>query len=228
MKLITSNFGTASVRVSNDEVAPPNGFPYKDVVNFIAERYSFSVRPPDLGQLTQQANQPMVFQGGTFTLDDARVAVLGIALVADGDIVFAPTTELADKILNGLISDLDHLFGFRYSTSKQTRVYQSNLTVDFESGVEDKLEGIKKLQTILNREIGRPGEPFEIKRLAFGSGDVLNPQLQQPNIDQIERSDFLLERRAGATYKLNRYYSAAPMKTADHIRLLELIERELG
>jgi len=49
----------------------------------------------------------------------------------------------------------------------------------------------------------------------------------QPNIDQIERSDFLLERRAGASYQQNRYYSGAPMKTADHIRLLEIIEREL-
>jgi hypothetical protein len=64
--------------------------------------------------------------------------------------------------------------------------------------------------------------------LAFGSGDVINPQMQlQPNIDQIERSDFLLERRAGASYQQNRYYSGAPMKTADHIRLLEIIEREL-
>jgi hypothetical protein len=227
MKIVTSNFGTASVRVSNDEVNPPNGFPYQEIVGFIGERYSFSTRPPDVGQLTQPVIQPMIFQGGSVTLDEKKVAVLAITLVPDGDIVFAPTTELADQILTGLISDLEHLFGFRYSTAKQVRVYQSNLTVEFESAIEDRLQGLKKLHAILNREIRRE-MPFDLKRLAFGSGDVLNSQMQlQPNIDQIERSDFLLERRAGASYELNRYYSAAPMKTVDHMRLLEMIEREL-
>ena len=71
--------------------------------------------------------------------------------------------------------------------------------------------------------------PFEIKRLAFGGGDVPNPQMQlQPTIEAIERSDFLMERRAGAPYEVNRYFCAAPIKTAEHIKVLELIERELS
>ncbi|MGB9114379.1 hypothetical protein, partial [Bradyrhizobium sp.] len=116
-----------------------------------------------------------------------------------------------------------------YSNSTQERIYQSNITVDFEGGLQDKLEGIKKLQSIISREIVRPSLPFEFKRLAFGGGDIPNPQLLQlqPTIEALERSDFLLERRAGAPYEANRYFSSAPMKTADHIKLLESIEREL-
>ena len=64
--------------------------------------------------------------------------------------------------------------------------------------------------------------PFEIKRLAFGGGDVPNPQMQlQPTIEAIERSDFLMERRAGAPYEVNRYFCAAPIKTAEHNKVLE-------
>jgi len=71
--------------------------------------------------------------------------------------------------------------------------------------------------------------PFEIKRQAFGGGGVPNPQMQlQPTIEAIERSDFLMERRAGAPYEVNRYFCAAPIKTAEHIKVLELIERELS
>src|SRR5882672_968098 len=117
MKLITSNLGTAAVRVSNDEVAPPRGFLHQDIVNFIAGRYAFSVRPPNLGQM--QVIQSMVFQNGAITLDEERIAVMSLALVIDGDIAYAATTELADKVLNDLISNLEQVFGFRYSTAKQ-------------------------------------------------------------------------------------------------------------
>ena len=228
MKLVTSNFGAAAIRIVNDEVAPPNGFVGQDVVNFIAERYAFSVRPPVMAPL--QNLQSIVFQGGTFTVEQERIAVIGMALVTNGDIVHAPTTEIADKVLDDLITKLEQIFGFRYSNSKQERIYQSNITVEFKGGLQEKIEGIKKLQSIINREISRPSLPFEIKRLAFGGGDVPNPQLLQlqPTIEALEHSDFLLERRAGAPYEANRYFSVAPIKTADHIKLLELIERELS
>jgi hypothetical protein len=228
MKLVTSNFGAVAIRIVNDEVAPPNGFVAQDIVNFIAERYAFSMRPPVMAPL--QNLQTITFQGGTFAVEQERVAVIGMALVTNGDIVHAPTTDIAEKILEDLIANLEKVFGFRYSNSKQERVYQSNITVDFKDGLQDKLEGIKKLQSIINREIPRPNLPFEIKRLAFGGADISNPQLLQlqPTIEALERSDFLLERRAGTPYETNRYFSVAPLKTADHIKLLELIERDLG
>ena len=225
MKLVTSNFGAAAIRIVNDDVAPPRGFVGPDIVDFIAARYAFSMRPPAGPQ-----NLPFItFQGGAFTVDREKIAVIGMSLVTNGDIVHAPTAEIAEKVLDDLISNLEQVFGFRYSNSTQERIYQSNITVDFEGGLQDKLEGIKKLQSIISREIVRPSLPFEFKRLAFGGGDIPNPQLLQlqPTIEALERSDFLLERRAGAPYEANRYFSSAPMKTADHIKLLESIEREL-
>jgi hypothetical protein len=39
---------------------------------------------------------------------------------------------------------------------------------------------------------------------------------------------FILERRAGIPFDKERYYSSAPIKTQDHITLLEEIERSIG
>jgi hypothetical protein len=65
-------------------------------------------------------------------------------------------------------------------------------------------------------------EPFKIKRLAFGSGDPAPPQ--SLDVDVAKTADFVLERRSGEPYSLNRYFTSAPMTTSAHIRLLEAIE----
>src|ERR1700687_1300228 len=163
MKLLTSHFGTAGLQVSNDEVAPPRGFIANEIIEFIAQRYKFSVKPIIPPQVPPQAFQVLQFQNGEFVIGEEKALVIALALVANGDIVSAMTTEMANKILDDLISNLETHFGFRYSTAKQRRVYQSNLTVQFESGLEDKIAGIKKMESILNGEISRPELPFKIK-----------------------------------------------------------------
>ena len=40
--------------------------------------------------------------------------------------------------------------------------------------------------------------------------------------------DFTLERRAGAPYKENKFFSLAPLQTADNIKVLQKLEQELG
>jgi hypothetical protein len=225
MKLIVSHYGVAAVRIVNDEVAPPRGFLSKEIIDFIAQRYAFVGRPPDAPEL--QGMQIISFQSGAFTLDQGRVALIGISMVGHGDIVFAANTDIADKILDDLITQLDSVFGFRYSATAQHRLYQSNVTVEFEVDLAEKIAGLKKLEIFINSEIPRLDLPFRIKRLGFGGGDVPNPQLQvQPSLEALERADFLVERRSGAPYESNRYFSSAPMRTAEHVKLLERLERE--
>jgi len=197
---------------------------HRDVVEAISNRYSFAVRPAPPDQL--QAQTSLIFQGGSFELAGQKFAVIGIAMVPNGDIVFAPTTELAEQVLDDLIATLEQMFGFRYSTANKTKLFQSNVTVEFATPLQAKFEEIERLQKIINGAIDRPNLPFEIKRLAFGAGDVMIPQQLAPSIELIEQSDFLIERRTGAPYEANRYYCAAPMKTAEHVALLEKIEQE--
>jgi hypothetical protein len=224
MKLIVSHFGIAGVRVGNDEVSPARGFPSKDIIDFIAKRYSFSARPPDGAET--QGIQLLTFASGSFTLDQGLVGVGGISLVLNGDIAFAANTDIADAILDDLTSQLETVFGFRYSTTTKRKVYQSHITVELNVGLEEKIAGLRGFETFLNKQLPRPTPPFKIKRIGFGYGDVPNPLQMQPSLEALESADFLIERRAGAPYEANRYYSIAPMKTDEHIRLLERLEAE--
>jgi hypothetical protein len=225
MRFIVSHFGSAAVRIVNDEVAPPLGFPSKGIIDSIVQRYAFVGRPPDAPEL--QGHQAINFQSGGFTFEEKRVAVIGISLVAHGDIVFAPTTNIAERVLDDLIGHLESEFGFRYSSAKQTRIYQSNVTVEFNMDLAEKISGLKNFQTFIGKRIARPDRSFQLKRLSLGSGDVPNPLVNtQPTLEILEQSDFMIERRAGAPYESNRYFSSAPMRTEDHLKLLEQIEDE--
>jgi hypothetical protein len=229
MKVITSHFGTAAIQVVNDDVAPKRGVITKEMIEFIAERYQFSVKPVIPPQVPPSALQVLPFQSGVLRVGDEKIAVVAIALVVNGDIASGITTEQADKILDDLSENLEQVFGFRYSTATQRRIYQSNITVQFEGPLEARFEGLNRIEAILNREIERPKLPFKTKRLAFGYGDVIPAEQQsQANLEIIERTDFIIERRAGAAYEDNRYFCTAPLKTAEHIRILELLERELS
>jgi hypothetical protein len=219
----------AALQIANDDVAPERGVITKEMIEFIAERYQFLAKPVIPPNVPPSALQILPFQSGAFRIGDEKIVVVAIALIVNGDIVSAVTTESADMILDDLTENLERVFGFRYSTATQRRIYQSNITVQFEGPLEARFEGLSRIEAILNREIERPKLPFKIKRLAFGYGDVITTEQQsQPNLDIIERTDFIIERRAGAAYELNRYFCTAPLKTTEHIRVLELLERELS
>jgi hypothetical protein len=83
------------------------------------------------------------------------------------------------------------------------------------------------IEDILNNEIQRDGAPFKTKRLAFGYGDITQSTPLQ-SLDEFKNVDFLIERRAGEPYSKNRYFSSAPLRTIDHVRVLEQIEKSIS
>jgi hypothetical protein len=228
MKVIHSVNGTVALRVSGDDVAPEAGFLPQDLVELIATAYKFAVKPqlPPHGAL-QLPTQPYVFQNGVLVTGEKRLPILQIALVPNGDIVTAANTEVADTILNDYMKRLDEDLGFRFgSTKTDRRAYQSNLVVQFDLPLEEKLKGLMKIEAFLGREIPRNSGPFKIKRLAFGYGEIAAVPIF--SFEMIEGSDFVIERRAGEPYSENRYYCAAPTSTTEHIRILEVLEQELS
>jgi hypothetical protein len=226
MKVIHSVFGNAALRVSADEVLPETGVNVREFIEFIGNTYRFSAKPqissiiqPEIGA------QQLIFQSGVFSTENERFPIMQIASVPNGDIVTASNTEIADIILDDYINKLDVALKFRFASAKTKRLYQSNIVVQFDVAIEEKLETISMIETFLAREIPRQSFPFKIKRLIFGDGEpVAIPTLA---METIENSDFIVERRAGEPYSENRYFCAAPVSTSAHIRILEKFEKEL-
>jgi hypothetical protein len=102
------------------------------------------------------------------------------------------------------------------------RTYTSALVCEFDKEVESglgKLSEVKRLLSVALAEAYGWKYESSLFRLAFNVDPTAIPHLRN--------TTFILERRVQYQYSENRYFSAAPLKTAQHISLLETIEREL-
>jgi len=230
MKVIHSVSGTVALHISGDDVIPETGVVPQDLVEFLASAYNFANKPiVSQGGVVQLGLQQFVFQSGVLVTGDKRLAIFQIALVPNGDVVTAADTDAADFVLNDYMKRLDEGLGFRFGAAKtDRRAYQSNLVVEFDVPLEEKLKGLLEIETHLDKEIPRESWPFKIKRLAFGYGELPLPFPTTLSFETVQRSDFVIERRAGEPYSANRYFCTAPTSTKEHIRILEVLERKLS
>lgn len=225
MNFIISNAGTAAVKVSADDVTPRRGVLARDLIDFAASEYQFSMSPTLPPGVPTAALPVHTHQSGLFVDDDGeRYPIVQLSVVGNGEIITAATTDIAEKILNHFIGRLDDVFGYRFASSRQKRVYHSQVVCQIEPSIELRLKEIGIIENLINKHIPRPDMPFKIKRLAFGGGDI-SPFFMPTSMDAIEHADFIIERRAGEPYSENRYFSSAPLRTAEHLALLEEFEQ---
>jgi hypothetical protein len=187
-----------------------------------AQEQMFEMSPlgPTRGLIPQ-----MVFANGQYSIDGQPVAIRQILFGSNGISINAQDTDAANQITDHIFSLLNTNLKFRFNGLK--RKYLSSLVVHFERDFESLVRGLSEVQKVILEAVGktRP-EEMALKRLGFGPetpGTYITVSLE--NIDKI---DFVIERRAGHPFSENRYFSAAPVQTADHIRALEQIEKILS
>lgn len=224
MRLVSAVQGTVGLFASHDDVSPPNGVAVSELIRVIGDAYKFAVRPP-AEHVPGMFNQ-LVFQGGVLELGNERLPVTQLATFPTGEMITAANTDTADKIVDHYTALLDRELGFRFASAPTRKIYQSNIVVEFDSGLEDKITALKKIEDLLSSETKRP-QPFKIKRLAFGFGRVNRPLIQL-SLAGMETSDFVIERRDPEPYEKNRYFCGGPMKTAELISLLAKMEQEIA
>jgi hypothetical protein len=224
MRVINSLQGVVALQYSQDDTMPERTVLIRDLLSFVGNAYKFSTRP-------QPPPTPVVdpifsFQSGELILGDRKLAITSITLAVGGTIVAARDTDEADIILDDLVTKLDTELGYRIRDNVKRRDYQSNIVVQFDPSLEYQISALLRAEHILNQEIPRPNAPFKTKRLAFGFSDPLRPMIMRPfSLDDIFNSDFVIERRVGEPYEDNRYLCAAPLRTSEHARVLELVEK---
>jgi len=167
-----------------------------------------------------------LFQSGVLETEKERFPISQLVIAGEGGAITSNTTDAADKVLDDVIRCMDTTLRYRFASSKMRRTYYSNVVVQFDSGIEERISVIGKIEEILNKTMARPAMPFKIKRLAFGYGDPTPPTSLA--IENFDNADLVMERRAGEPYSENRYFCGGPTRTNDLIEILELIEREMS
>jgi hypothetical protein len=226
MKMIVAMQSIAALSVLSDTVVPENGLLQQDLISFVGDLYNFAVKPQIPPGMAGQVFPVLLYQAGKATINDSSYPINQLAVVQNGDIVTASSTEVADLILDDFISKLDSGLGYKIGASKhKKKMHVSNMVVQFDRPIEQPDSLIFRVGNLLNEKMPRADKPFNLKRLAFGSGDFT---IQQAiTIEAIENADFIIERRAGANYSENIYFCSAPVTTNEHLKILAQIEDEI-
>jgi hypothetical protein len=220
MKIVAFEGGRALDLVPLEEFRPTKGFYLPEFLNAVKTRYNF-VSSNDLADAMKSGAK---FETGKFVIGGETIGIKELSIYNDGLICEAPTTDLADEILDDLLQWAVGAFGLKERTTPQHRTYTNAIICIFEKSVESGLGTLGRTCDLLSQAVKEAygwEHKFNLFRLGFNVDPKAAPHLRATN--------FILERRLPNPndYSENRYYAGAPLPTVVHLRLLEAIERDL-
>jgi hypothetical protein len=221
MKIIAYDACRMSVLFPVEEVAPVGGAPLDAIVASVAARYQFAKLPDLNASKTELDKSGIKFERGV--LEGTAINISDFTVFSDGIVVTAQTTEDAEVFWLDVWAWLRQGHGFRdFSTPPELR-FVSQIIVEFERPLSAFISHFTNISSKVSNILGSIYDcpvPVGFARidLAFdkvGSKSSLNVP------------PFIIERRVSIPFDRERYMCGAPMRTRDHISVLEDIERLL-
>lgn len=215
MKVISIEFGQVTWIV--DISMSPGRMYFPEALQKINTRYSF-VRSPNLNEiLSQEPN--VVFEHGKF----GDHVIKKFSVHTDGFLVNSQAgTDVTDRFLDDLMDWLKEEYeATELDINNSYRVYDSHLVVQLDVDLAPRMEFIN----FVSSQIEKQRESYGLTPLEYvASGFMLSADGTASNLAP---ASFTIERRAKQPFKNNLYYSTAPLRTNDHIKLLEDIEASI-
>jgi len=223
MRFVISNQGAVVVKYSPDEVAPLGGYMARHLIDLLRTTYQFSVSPEVPIGVAASALPAYHFQSGMIFDEEGLLPIKTLVITANIIMVISQDTSKAEKILGHILDFLDANFSYRFKDTEKEKIYQSNITVDFQESIDRHLGSAISIGRLI-AEATNNSELPTIKRLHVGYGDLSTAQTPT-NLP--EGIDFLIERRTGEPLSKNRYFCSAPLATERHVQLMTDIEHAL-
>ena len=216
MKLVSLE-GSRVVSLAMIQVT--KGQPYvPEVIESIVSRYEFLKFPSTFEEL---ASDTKIFSIGRWR----NTQIDELALYGDGLIVSSKSdTELLDKLVEDIYETASEKYGLnRLSSPKETRQFESALVVHLDKDVTKRLSFLSGLTNDLNGFVSQYGlGDFDFVPSGIHlEADPVRYPTRRPRA-------FTLARRVSTPYEDGYWYSAAPLKTQDHLAVLENLETALG
>lgn len=191
----------------------PRGIDIIPVIEAIKVRYNFQVCPPKSEEPNETDPKGIVFQNGSFATGTGRYTIAKATMYADGIVVdSALSTDFSEAFLADALTFLSSQFGFTYRPDMiHTKIFTSELIVRPEKDLSKFFSPLDAVNRKLNALTGLHYHPFGI---AFAD-DKTTAGSPAP---------FKFEREVGKPSQQRRYYSSAPIRTADHEDLLTELE----
>jgi hypothetical protein len=201
----------------------PRGLNLTSLIKPFVEKYNFQIypnKPEELG--FGKENIEIKFIGGNFRKTPGDIIDFNLSIYNDGLILDTrSSTYDSDTILDDILNWTSSEYGFvPYYEILIRRAYVSELYVQSNKSMNmlnPKLSEFSKQLTslVVSQE---KQHKYETTSIAFWTDQsIANPP-----------GAFRFERVLNVPFNTNRYYSAAPLQTDDHIKMLEKLEKILG
>lgn len=202
----------------------PRGHDFVEgAVQFIKDRYSFN-SAPNYSEVVSRAGTAnatgLEFKRGRFQArNGASIEIISLNVHSDGIVVDTlSSTQESERVAADLLESTSATFGLAYEPSIiRGRLYVSNLVVGFDVDLADIHPGLRSFADSISETLAatEPKKPFRLAGLQFWT---------EPNDSGTHRS-FVIVPQAGRLASERRYFSEAPLRTEDHLRLLESFEQ---
>lgn len=186
------------------------------LIRGMQDRYGFIQVPSTLAELDFTT-------GVTFLRGYYRNVIINKLQVYENGILCDAATDngICDEFLGDVLSwaTAEHSIPIKQSGVK---AFISQLeivcTIDLDKTLA-KLNAAGAMVAELLRGYGQPVTPYQMSGFKLHYDSVAAPVPRPP--------EFVFERRVGQPYGIREYFSSAPLRTGDHVRLLNLLEATL-
>jgi|CZKS01.1.fsa_nt_gi hypothetical protein len=200
----------------------------EDLVDWIKDTYAFAVAPdleqalppPTKDGVSTLSPSGLTFQRGRYQVrEDSFIEIVSLTLYNDGIVIdTTSSTQEADQFAADLLSRASREFMLAYEPDMiRKHLYISSLIVRSDVSLNAFNPKLAAFAERISGALGNGGNPtsrFQFAGLGFWS---------EPNDNGVHKT-FSFFPQVGKTFAEHRFYSEAPLKTEDHLRLLEELE----
>lgn len=207
-------YDTSSLTALFLAARPQGQLPLARSMGELVKRYNFTILP----KADQLEAQKVEFRQGQF----GEVGIESFSLYNDGVVVTSKSpTDVLDAFLEDVCSWMESTLGLRrIETHAVNKAYESGVMVRSEARLLQVLDALAPIQETIAKSV-KAAMGLETRFEPYGISLAVDTTL----FSGMRPNPFRLERRAGLAFDTNYYVSQAPMRTADHIKLLEKLEK---
>jgi hypothetical protein len=220
VKIVKFDSARATWLFPLEEFTPAAGANSVSIVSLLAARYNFSILPT-ITTREDMAKNGLQFGMGSLEDNGQRFVVTDFIVYNDGIVAICEKTDWAETFLENVVQWVIAEFGFRTPSSGIRKLYSSTVVVDFETNLSQLFVSYERIAELISSRaviIMPERKPMHFSRMDFEADKT---ELQ----GQVALPKFILERRGGVKFSQERFFSIAPMHTADHIEVLTEIEK---
>jgi hypothetical protein len=223
MKVVAYDTARVTVLFPFEEVAPMAGASARAVVDAVANRYSFA-KLPDFGLPKTEIDKSGIrFETGVLETNAGPINIIDFTVFGDGVVIGAKTTEDGELFWSDAFNWLRAEHGFRNFNTPPDLRFLSQIVVEFERPLAKLMANYAEISSSVSKVISKIYD--EEIPMGFARFDLEFDKIGSKSSLVVPK--FIIERRVLIPFERERYICGAPMRTLDHIAILEEIERSL-